>query len=107
MANKTSVWKWIAASFEEKEGRSSGKSITAFVLVVLFVLCTVYICFRPYWFSEDIRNNEYKILEVCVDGIVWIVLGLYSVKAVGSSRFFSSSKKEETTATNTETNEPK
>lgn len=87
-----SFFKWVSASFEENEGRASGKSISAFLLVILFVACTVYICFRPFWFDADIRENEYKILEVCVDGIVWIVIGLYSVKAVGKSKFFSGNK---------------
>lgn len=84
---------WLSQSFQDGD-RTSGKSLSAFALIMIFVFVTLFMLFRPCFFTNDIAEKEYKLLEVCVDGIVWIVLGLYSVKAVGRSKFFSGTETE-------------
>lgn len=96
MLNKIKdIIKWIIPSFEEKDGRASGKSLSAFALVLLFVFLSIKIVFT----INDFNQNQTKLLEIILDSIVWIVIGLYAVRTAGKTKYFSGSeetKKQET-----------
>lgn len=67
--------KWLMQSFEGENGRASGKSISAFALV----MCVVIGWFIAIHFGEKHLAPEYYYY-----GIIGLVISLFGVKAVTS-----------------------
>jgi hypothetical protein len=71
--------KWILASFEEHEGRASGKSITSFVFAKLIAFSTVVaIVYAP----------NHLLPEYFLISLLTFVGGLYGIKF--ASKYFNS-----------------
>jgi len=80
--------KWLMASWEEKEGRASGKSLTAFVMSAL--LAFVVIVAIKY-------SEKHLIPEWMFWGLIAFVGGLYGIKVVSKYTSGEPVKKEEST----------
>jgi hypothetical protein len=66
--------KWILSSFEEQEGKASGKAITAFVLVHVVVIALL---------ASILYSPNHIIPETMFDSTLIFISSLYSIKLIG------------------------
>ena len=66
--------------------KASGKSISALVLVILFVSISLYICRQGYVGAEDFKPNQKELLKVIIDTIQYLILFLYGIKLMGKAK---------------------
>jgi len=90
--------KWLMASFEEKDGRASGKSLSGFVFSQLIAFATlVAIVYTP-----DHLLPEYYLIS-----LLTYIASLYGIKMVTKSKYFNGTNdgdsSSQTTASKTNT----
>jgi hypothetical protein len=80
--------KWIMASFEERDGKASGKSITAFVFAKLIAFATL---------TAIIYAPNHLLPEYFLTGLLIFIGGLYGVKV--ASKYYDNKATGSTTST--------
>ncbi len=91
--------KWIMSSFEEVTGKSSSKSLTAFIFVQLVAFATV---------SAIVYAPNHLLPEYFLYALLAFVASLYGIKLASRSKMFSgdtdnTSQSQTTTTTTTDT----
>lgn len=72
---------WLRTSLEEEPGRASGKSLTAFMLSIVFILQSTYTHVHNFLTHVDFTEREVSLINTTQSSIVQIILGLYLVKS--------------------------
>ncbi len=88
--------KWVLASFEETPGKSSGKSLTAFIFVHLVAFAT---------FVAIMYSDKHLLPEYFLYAILGFVASIYGIKLAGKHKMFNGDESvtdSETTETKTE-----
>lgn len=84
--------KWLMASFEERDGKASGKSITAFIFAKLIAFATlVAIIYAP----------NHLLPEYFLTGLLLFIGGLYGVKV--ASKYYDNKSTGSSSSTSTTT----
>lgn len=85
---KFNLFLWFKASFEEKDGRASGKAITVFCFVCAWITTHFCILFR----ATELTDSQYKLIDSSMNGMMYLIISLYTIKKAGETRFFGESK---------------
>jgi hypothetical protein len=89
--NRFDVGAWLRASMEETPGRASGKAISAFLLVLVYIVGFFYVLTYDKIWSKDFEQRQSDLIGTIMSAIVWMIIALYGVKAVAQSKWFSGS----------------
>jgi protein-S-isoprenylcysteine O-methyltransferase Ste14 len=77
--------KWLMASWEEENGRASGKSLTAFVMSALLLYVVI----------AAVNSSENKLIpEWMFWGIIILISSLYGIKLATKYTWFNNFKKD-------------